>query len=293
MTGDDLTVSSLLAAAHYLGDSLPSPNVPYLRLYRGGYHIRYIEYASGTFYIYLQHYDGSIKHTTIPASESETPSKLLKIFHDVLHSPSLSPLQHKASVACTPYQLFWSLGRTLNLTVSRCLLLSPKLSPVAFCHSVNIHSLTNDVSLNLTVNRSLLGSLRPEHFTAAMHYPMAQYRRTSVSRSLIISHALQEKIYHNITSHLSTCWTQLIAVHIQQWVFTLITFCNVLNLVTEHRIKSNSGSPTIASTMEKDSRLPGHSIIQPVDQSDWDRQLSAFSLNGPILSLKVYWTSIF
>ncbi len=81
----------LLAAARYLGESLPSPNVLYLRLYGGGYHIRYIKYASGTFYIYLQHYDGSIKHTTIPASESETPSKLSKIFHDVLHSPSLSP----------------------------------------------------------------------------------------------------------------------------------------------------------------------------------------------------------
>ena len=90
MTGDDLTVSSLLAAARYLGDSLPSPNVPYLCLYRGRYHIRYTEYTSGTFYIYCQHYDGSIKHATIPACESQTPSKLSRTFHDVLCSPSLS-----------------------------------------------------------------------------------------------------------------------------------------------------------------------------------------------------------
>ncbi len=139
-----------------------------------------------------------------------------KSFMTFFTVPACPLLQHKASVACTPYQLFRSLGRTLNLTVSRRLLLSPKLSPVAFRRSVNIHSPTNDVSLNLTVNRSLLGSLRPEHFTAAMHYPVARYRRTSVSRSLIISHALQEKIYHNITSHPSTCWTQLIAVRIQR-----------------------------------------------------------------------------
>ncbi len=92
MTGDDLTVSSLLAAARYLGDSLPSPNVLYLRLYGGRYHIRYIKYQHLALFTYISSTTTALlKHTTIPASESETPSKLSKNFHDVLHSSSMSP----------------------------------------------------------------------------------------------------------------------------------------------------------------------------------------------------------
>ncbi len=159
MTGDDLTVSSLLAAACYLGDSLHPPMYCICAFTEA-------DITSGTLSTHLALFT-YISSTTMALLNTQLSLHLKVKHHQNFQKsfmmfftvPACPLLQHKALVACTPYQLFQSLGCTLNLTVSCRLLLSPKLSPVVFRRSVNIHSPTNDVSLNLTVNRSLLRSL--------------------------------------------------------------------------------------------------------------------------------------